>query len=187
MQSGQHPCRAACCKGKDIGHNGRAREEQRQSDPDPNGESTLPGEVTRKLRQHEQAQVARVEKIRVATELQTEKRRHFDGQRRGNGEAQDDERSVRVATPGSVAASGAITSCFHSRSECSRANSRESASRLPMRLTATSKGFVARQTCLGEHGHLVAEVAFKLLHVRAMDSTSVAEIHPPLRNLFLKG
>ena len=56
-----------------------------------------------------------------------------------------------------------------------------------MRLTATSKGFVARQTCLGEHGHLVAEVAFKLLHVRAMDSTSVAEIHPPLRNLFLKG
>ena len=56
-----------------------------------------------------------------------------------------------------------------------------------MRLTATSKGFVARQTCLGEHGHLVAEMAFKLLHVRAMDSTSVAEIHPPLRNLFLKG
>ena len=36
----------------------------------------------------------------------------------------------------SVASAG-MTSCFHSRSKCARANSRDSASRLPMRLTAT--------------------------------------------------
>ena len=47
--------------------------------------------------------------------------------------------SVRAVFADSSAASGAMTSCFHSRSECSRANSRDSASRLPMRLTATRK------------------------------------------------
>src|SRR3989442_11606807 len=47
--------------------------------------------------------------------------------------------SASVGLPCSSAASGAMTSCFHSRSECSRANSRDSASRFPMRLTAMRK------------------------------------------------
>src|SRR5436190_7319911 len=44
--------------------------------------------------------------------------------------------SVREVFAG-ASAPGATTNCFHSRSECARANSRDSASRLPRRLTAT--------------------------------------------------
>jgi hypothetical protein len=47
--------------------------------------------------------------------------------------------SVRATEAGPASSSGAMTSCFHNRSECSRANSRAMASWLPMRLTATRK------------------------------------------------
>ena len=48
-------------------------------------------------------------------------------------------RASLVSPPLPEAASGATTSRFHSRSECSRANSRESVSRSPMRFTAMRK------------------------------------------------
>ena len=47
----------------------------------------------------------------------------------------------------SSSASPVMTNCFHSRSECARANSRDSASRLPMRLTATRKA----SSAVGRH------------------------------------
>src|SRR5215211_2179956 len=45
--------------------------------------------------------------------------------------------SARARARGSPESEGTTTSCFQRRSECSRANSRERASRLPMRFTAT--------------------------------------------------
>ena len=53
-------------------------------------------------------------------------------------------RRDRVSAAG-LPVSPASTSCFHSRSECSRANSRDRSSRLPMRLTATRNASSARR------------------------------------------
>ncbi len=44
---------------------------------------------------------------------------------------------IRPFEPARAAACSPTTSCFHSRSECSRANSRDTASSAPIRLTAT--------------------------------------------------
>ena len=48
-----------------------------------------------------------------------------------------DVSSVKKAFSGSSPVRGVPTRCFQTRSECSRANSRDSASRFPRRLTAT--------------------------------------------------
>jgi hypothetical protein len=45
--------------------------------------------------------------------------------------------SVRTSSTGWAVSVDAMTSCFHSRSECSRANSFEIASNPPIRFTAT--------------------------------------------------
>ena len=92
MQRGQHLGIAACREREDIGENGRGREGQRQPHAGHDVEPALPGEVAREQRQHEQAGVASVERLVTAAELKTEQRRHLDGHRRGDGEAQDDER-----------------------------------------------------------------------------------------------
>ena len=92
MQRGQRLGIAACPEREDIGENGRGREGQRQPHAGHDVEPALPGEVAREQRQHEQAGVASVERLVTTAELKTEQRRHLDGQRRGDGEAQDDER-----------------------------------------------------------------------------------------------
>src|SRR6266511_4432793 len=53
-------------------------------------------------------------------------------------------RRDRVSATG-PSVSPVSTSCFHSRSECSRANSRDKSSRLPIRLTATRNASSARR------------------------------------------
>jgi hypothetical protein len=47
--------------------------------------------------------------------------------------------SLRAPCAGAASSPRAITSCFHSRSECSRANSLEIVSSAPIRFTATRK------------------------------------------------
>ena len=71
--------------------------------------------------------------------------------------------------PSAESGPGLRTSCFHSRSECSRANSRETSSRLPIRFTATRKASSALQPALPQVRDLVAQVMLQLVDVGRAD------------------
>ena len=122
----------------------------------------------------------------IATEFKAEKRWHFDGQRRGNGQAQDNERLEARDPPGLTGGFGDHHQLFP---QPPRVLTRE----LPRERVEAAhafhrdeEGFVVRQTSLGEHRQLVAQVAFKLLHVQSMDGLPAAQVHPLLRDLLLK-
>ena len=89
--------------------------------------------------------------LRVLVQIHPEERRHLDGRGRRHGEPNATTASVRAAACGSPASEGDTTSCFQRRSECSRANSRERASRSPMRFTAIRNASSGASPALGEH------------------------------------
>ena len=73
-----------------------------------------------------------------------------------------------------ASASGATTNCFHSRSECARANSRDSASRLPMRLTATRNASSPARPASVSADELVAQMSLEFLHVGTVNGLPAA-------------
>ena len=118
-------------------HRGRGK---RQEQPEAAGppEDAFPREVASQQRQREEAQVAHVERAFGALPQQAdaEELGQLDRQRGGNRQADRDDR-LPAGLGAAHRPSGETTSCFQSRSEYSRANSRDNESRSPMRLTAT--------------------------------------------------
>ena len=81
-------------KGKTLANTAPAAKGSASQRPLTNVQPTLPHEVDREQREDEQAGVPDVEQrqLVIRAERKTEQRRHLDGQRRGDGKAQDDER-----------------------------------------------------------------------------------------------
>ena len=186
MQSGQHLGIAARREGENVGENGPGREEQRQPQTAHDVQAALPGEIGRELGQHKQAGVAGIERLVTTTDLKTEQRRHLDGQRRGDGEAQDDERFGARGLPRLIGGVGGDDQLFPQPLgvfACELARQRVEATHA---LDRDEEGFVPCQTGFGEHPHLVAQVALELLHVWAVDGPPTAQVRPPLRDLFLE-
>ena len=94
VQNGQHLSVAARGEGEDVGEHSPGREGQREPEAADNVRPALPHEVDGEQREDEQAGVPEVERRHfvIRAEPKTEQRRHLDGQRRGDGKAQDDER-----------------------------------------------------------------------------------------------
>ena len=121
-----------------LTNDGRGREGQRQPQAADAVRPALPGEVDSEQREDEQAGVAGVERLVSSGRIRTP---NSSGTLMATAAATARAKTTSGlgtggALGGASSASAAMTSCFHNRSECSRANSRDSASRLPMRLTA---------------------------------------------------
>ena len=102
------------------------------------------------------------------------------------GDGQADGHQGLPAPASSPASASATTSRFHSRSECSRANSRESVSRSPMRFTAMRKASSSSSPASCSVGHLAAEVVLELVHVHGVDRLPSAHVGPPFGDPFLQ-
>jgi hypothetical protein len=94
VQNGQHLSVTALAEGEDVGEHSPSRERQRQQEAAGNVRPALPQEIDRQQREHEQAGVPGVEQGRLGIRIDrmAEQRRHLDGQGRGDGKTEDDER-----------------------------------------------------------------------------------------------
>ena len=106
--------------------------------------------------------------------IDPEERRHLDGYRRRHRKTEDDDgiRSGRVVAPRNR---GDTTSCFQRRSEA-RANSRERASRLPMRFTATRNASSVASPASTRTAYLLAQVVLQPLRRRSGSPAGGAEV-----------
>ena len=140
VQRRQH-LRVGCrLEGIDIREEGRGCESARQPHPGTLGKPPLPDEVAGEEGKDEEAEVARSRTSGPPPRppFQPEQLRQLDRQR-GRRRRARRRRSSRCAPrpPTAPCRWRTMTSCFHSRSECSRANSFEIASSAPIRFTAT--------------------------------------------------
>ena len=166
MQGGQDLRVAARAEGVGIGEHSRGREGQGQPEAADNVRPALPQEVDGEQRQHEQAGVPGVERL-VATvpESNPEQLRHLDGNRRGDGQDQDDERLGAGAVRRLVGRAGGhdqllpqplgVRACELARQRIEAAHS----------LDRDQESFIPCQAGLGERRQLVAQMSLELLHI----------------------
>ena len=119
-------------------------------------------------------------------ERNAEQRRHLDGQRRGDGKAQDDERlgacGVRRLVGGVGGDDQLLPQPLGVRA-CELARQRIQAAHA---LDRDQEGFVPCQAGLGERHQLVAQMPLELLHVGTMKGGPAAHVRAPLGDLLLE-
>ena len=120
-----------------------------------------------------------------AVEPHAEELGNLDGHARGDGQAHGHQGLLRHSSPPSPA-SGATTSRFHSRSEYSRANSRDSESRSPRRFTAMRKASSSSSPASSQVGHLASQVVFEFIHVLRVDGLPSEHVGPPFTDPFFQ-
>ncbi len=119
-------------------------------------------------------------------DLETEQRRHLDGYPRGDGETEHDERFRARGLSRLVARGGrddellpqplGVLACKFARQRIEAAHA----------LDRDEESLVARQTCLGERRHLLAEVVLELRDVGPMYGPPATQVLAPVRDLFLE-
>ena len=174
-------------EGIDVGEDGRRDERHGQPAERAGVEPPLPDEVAGQQGQHEETQSCGRRSRRPASSCDPEERRHLDERRPPPPQEQKatmaSVRAARLRLPG---IRGTTTSCFQRRSECSRANSRERASRSPMRFTATRNASSVASPASTRHRDLLAQMVFQLRYVDGVDRLPAAEVAPPLVDLLLE-
>ena len=188
MQSGQLLGVAARAKGVDVGEHGPGRERQREPQCAGNAQPALPDEVDRQQRQHEDAEVPKVERRQffIRAERNTEQGRHLDGQRCGDSKPQDDER-LGVRGAGRLACRVGRNDQLLPQPLGVRAG-KLARQRIEAAhpLDRDQECFIPCQAGLDERRQLVAQVSLELLHVGAVKSRPAAYVRPPLRDLLLE-
>ena len=159
------------------------RDERRSQPPKRAGnDSPLPYEIAGQERQDEETRVPGVEAVPV--QVEPEEHGQFDGHGRSHRKTESDDGVRSPRARNSPESEGSNTSCFHRRSDCSRANSPERASRLPMRFTATRNA--SSVACTQEARDLLAQTLLELRDIEGVDHLPPTEIAPPLVDLFLE-
>ena len=174
-------------KGKMLAKNSPGREGQREPERALDAGPALPDEVERQQRQHEQAGVPEVEhRRRTTVRPETEQRGHLDGQRRGHGQAQDDEHLGVSGVRRFIGRAGADDQLLPQpvgMLACELARQRIEAAHA---LDRDQEGLFSGQAGLGQRRQLVAQMRLELLDVGTVKGLAAAQVLPPLRDLLLE-
>src|SRR6185369_7963770 len=169
MQGSQHPCVAARPERVDVGENGCGRERKGQPKAGHQIRFALPQKIDSKQRENEQTSVPSVKRLGATAQAKTKESGHLNGECRGDGEAQGDER-FRV--------SGFRGRRFMLRSEdqllpqpfgvgaCEFAGERIEAAHA---LDRYQESFIAFETSFSKRRQLVAKMSLEFLDIRTVN------------------